>query len=182
MRAIVAYCSQTGSAEMYAHWLAEDLECRAVPIASLEREGKECDTAVLCSWFHAASIKGAKEFQAYMAAHPEKTYAVVAVGATPMPCEEWPASEHEKAFRRSFPTDRYPDLLWCYCQGGFHFDRLGAFDKMAMRVYFRMLEKSAKDGCARSATALENMKAGFDGCDRSYLEPVLQALRSQAEA
>ena len=39
MRAIVAYCSQTGSAEMYAHWLAEDLECRAVPIANLEREG-----------------------------------------------------------------------------------------------------------------------------------------------
>ena len=182
MLAIVAYCSQTGSAETYARWLAEDLACRAVPIADLEREGGGCSAVVFCSWFHAASIKGAKEFQAYMAAHPEKTYAVVAVGATPMPCDEWPASEHEEAFRRSFPIDRYPDLPWCYCQGGFHFDRLGTFDKMAMRIYFRMLEKSAKDGCARDATALANMRKGFDGCNRSYLEPILHALRSQTEA
>lgn len=182
MQAIVAYCSQTGSAETYAHWLAEDLGCCAIPIANLEREGEGYNVVVFCGWFHAASIKGAKTFRAYMASHPEKTYAVVAVGATPMPCDEWPASEHEEAFRRSFPVERYPDLIWRYCQGGFHFDRLGTFDKTAMRIYFRMLEKSAKDGCARDAVALANMKKGFDGCNRSYLEPILHALRSRTRA
>ena len=182
MSAVVVFRSQTGSARMYAQWLAESLTCAIAPVENIDEAAHEADLVILSGWFHAASIKGSKEFKAYMAKHPEKHYAVVAVGATPMPSKDWPAAEHEEAFHRSFPADRYPDLLWCYCQGGFHFDRLGAFDKMAMRVYFRMLEKSAKDGCARNATALANMKAGFDGCDRSYLEPVLQALRSQAEA
>ena len=75
-----------------------------------------------------------------MAKHPEKRYVVIAVGATPMPCDLWPASEHEEAFRRSFPADSYPDLPWVYCRGGFHFERLGVMDKIAMRIYFKMLE------------------------------------------
>lgn len=180
MKAVVAYRSQTGSAETYARWLAEDLGCSAVPASELDRAGEGCDVVVFCSWFHAASLKGAKEFQAYMAAHPEKRYAVVAVGATPMPCDEWPATEHEAAFRRSFPADRYPDLPWCYCQGGFHLDRLGALDAIAMRIYFRMLAKNAANGSARDAAALEGMKAGFDGCDRAYLEPIERSIASMA--
>ena len=99
MSAVVAFCSQTGSAKRYANWLAEELGCQAVPLERIEATAAEADLVVLCSWFHAASLKGAKRFQAYMAAHGEKHYAVVAVGATPMPCELWPASEHEEAFR-----------------------------------------------------------------------------------
>ena len=176
MSALVAYCSQTGSAKRYACWIAEDLGCRAITLDRLGAAGPTHDLVVFCSWFHAASIKGAKQFRAYMDAHPEQRFAVVAVGATPMPCEDWPASEHEEAFRRSFPADTYPDLPWCYCQGGFHFEHLGALDKIAMRVYFRMLGKSAANGSTRDAEALAGMRKGFDGCDRSYLEPLKQQL------
>ncbi len=176
MNPLVVFCSQTGSAETYAHWLAEDLEYSAVSISEMNRRGAECDPIVLCGWFHAASLKGSKEFKTYMAAHPEKRYAVVCVGATPMPCERWPASEHETAFRRSFPAEDYPDLPWCYCQGGFHFERLGIVDKMMMRAYFRMLGKSAREGSSRDAEALANMQKGFNGCNRAYLEPIERAI------
>ena len=147
MGAVVAFCSQTGSAKRYADWLAEELGCQAVPLERIEATAADADLVVLCSWFHAASLKGAKRFQAYMAAHSEKHYAVVSVGATPMPSELWPASEHEEAFRRSFPAEAYPDLPW------------------------------ARKGDRRSATALAQMRAGYDDCERSYLEPLVTELR-----
>ena len=176
MGAVVAFCSQTGSAKRYADWLAEELGCQAAPLERIEVAAADADLVVLCSWFHAASLKGAKRFRTYIAAHGEKRYAIVAVGATPMPCELWPASEHEEAFRRSFPTDAYPDLPWCYCQGGFHFERLGAVDKVMMRIYFKMLEGEIKRGNQREKISLAGMREGFDDCDRSYLEPLLEQL------
>ena len=179
MDAAVVYCSQTGSAETYARWMAENLGCTPEPLDRIETVAAHAELIVFVSWFHAASITGAKRFQAYMAKHPEKRYAVVAVGATPMPCELWPSSEHEEAFRRSFPAERYPDLPWVYCRGGFHFERLCALDKVAMRVYFKMLEGEIRQGNEREKISLEGMRAGFDDCDRSYLEPLLEQLGIQ---
>lgn len=182
MDAVVVFCSQTGSAETYARWLADELGCVAAPLGRLDGTAGPADLVVLCSWFHAASLRGAKRFRAYMAAHPEKRYAVVAVGAMPMPCETWPASEHEEAFRHSFPADAYPDLPWAYCQGDFHLERLGAADRIMMRLYFKMLEGEARGGSERSATALAQMRAGYDGCERAYLEPLLAELRGRGWA
>lgn len=176
MKAAVVYCSQTGSAATYARWMAEELGCMPAPIEELEHVAGNASLVVLVGWFHAASLKGSKPFKAYMARHPEKRYAVVAVGATPMPCDLWPASEHEEAFRRSFPADEYADLPWVYCRGGFHFDRLSALDKVAMRIYFTMLESEIKRGNEREKIALAGMREGFDDCNRTYLEPLLKQL------
>ncbi len=96
-----------------------------------------------------------------------------------MPCDLWPASEHEEAFRRSFPADRYADLPWVYCRGGFHFERLGTMDKVAMRIYFKMLESEIKRGNKREQISLDGMRKGFDGCNRAYLEPLLEQLGIQ---
>ena len=176
MHAAVVYCSQTGSAKRYADWVGERLGCAPEPIKALERVAGPADLVVLVSWFHAASIKGSRQFKAYMAQHPQKRYAVVAVGATPMPSELWPASEHEEAFRHSFPAEDYPALPWVYCRGGFHFERLGPLDKIAMRVYFKMLEREAAEGSQRSQIALDGMRAGFDDCNQVYLEPLYERL------
>lgn len=97
MDAAVVYCSQTGSAKTYASWMAEELGCTPKPLDNIEIAAANAELVIFVSWFHAASLKGTKRFQAYMAEHPEKRYAVVAVGATPMPCDLWPASEHEEA-------------------------------------------------------------------------------------
>ena len=179
MNAAVVYESQTGSARQYAAWLAEDLGCAAQSIDNLEQAAAGADTVVLCGWFHAATLRGSKPFKSYMAAHPEKRYAVVAVGATPMPDDNYPATEHEKAFRRSFPSDQYPDLPWVYCRGGFHLERLSLPDRIMMRIYFKMLAGNAKRGSKRDAAALEGMKEGFDGCDRRHLAPLIAILTEQ---
>lgn len=180
MNTAVVYCSQTGSARKYAGWMAEELGCSPTSLDNIETIADDAELVVFVSWFHAANIKGCKKFQSYMAAHPQKRYAVVGVGATPMPCELWPASEHEEAFRRSFPADRYPDLPWVYCRGGFHFERLSAVDKIAMRIYFKMLEGEIRRGDERvrkrNRISLDGMREGFDDCNRAYLEPLLEQL------
>ena len=176
MKTAVVYRSQTGSAKTYANWMAEEVGCIPKPLENIESAAADAELVVFVSWFHAASIKGSKRFQAFMAEHPEKRYAVVAVGATPMPGDLWPSSEHEEAFRRSFPAESYPDLPWVYCRGGFHFERLGALDKIAMRIYFKMLEGEIARGNKREQIALDGMREGFDDCNRSYLEPLLEQL------
>ena len=172
MRTAVVYCSQTGFTEKYARWLAEDLGTEAVPYAERERaRAGEADAVVFLSWFHAGGLKHAAWLRDLMDANPGKRYAVVGVGAYPMPSDTWPQSETDAAFERAFPHERYPQVRCFYCQGGFDFNRLNPLDKVAMRLFFRMQAKEAETD-PRAAFALAAMKEGFDGTNRSYVEPV----------
>ncbi len=181
MKVSVVYCSQTGFTEKYAKWLAEDVGCEAVPYADRGRiDLNEVDVLVFCSWFHAASIKGAKWLKRAMREHTGLRAVVLATGATPMPCEMWPASELEEAFRRTFPESDYPDLSHFYCHGGFDYDRLGALDKIAMRMFFKANAKAAKTD-PKAAEMLRVMGDGFDGTRREYLDPVLDCIRKMGE-
>lgn len=173
----VVYCSQTGFTKRYAEWLAEDLGCAAIPYA--RRSGidlSKVDVLVFCSWFHAASIKGATWLKRAMREHPALHAVVLATGATPMPCDTWPASEVEEAFSRTFSAADYPDLAHFYCQGGFNYNRLGVLDKVAMKMFFKMNAKAAKTD-PKAAEMLRVMGDGFDGTRRAYLEPTLAYVR-----
>lgn len=178
MNTAIVYCSQTGFTQQYAEWLAEDLGCPATPYAERRCVAVgDLDLLVFCSWFHAASIKGAKWLKKIMAENPELKVVVVVTGATPMPCEMWPASETEAAFRKTFPASTYPDLAHFYCHGGFDFNRLGAPDKVAMRLFFKMNAKAAETD-PKAAEMLRVMGNGFTGTRREYLEPILKHVRA----
>ena len=170
---VIVYCSQTGFTKRYADWLAEDLEGEAVPY---ERRSvldlAKTDVLVFCSWFHAASIKGAGWVKKVFRDYPGLRVVILATGATPMPCEMWPASEIEAAFERVFPTSEFPDLAHFYCHGGFDYDRLGLPDKIAMRIFFRVNAKVA-DTDPRATEMLRVMGNGFDGTKREYLKSVI---------
>lgn len=147
MNRSIVYCSQTGFTEKYAKWLAEDMGCSATPYK--DRSGLDLaslDLLIFCSWLHAASIKGGKWIKGVMRAHPQLHVVVLATGASPMPGSGFTTEEEiEEAFGRTFPKDEYPDLVHFYCHGGFDFEKLGAADKVAMRLFFRMNEKAAQD-------------------------------------
>lgn len=173
----VVYCSQTGFTKRYAEWLAEELGCTAIPYA--RRSGidlSKTDMLVFCSWFHAASIKGTTWLKRAMREHPALQVAVLATGATPMPCDVCSASEVEEAFSRVFPAADYPGLPHFYCQGGFDYNRLGVPDKIAMKAFFKMNAKAAETD-PKAAEMLRVMGDGFDGTRRAYLEPVLAYVR-----
>ena len=176
MKAAIVYCSQTGHTEKYARWLADRLGCEATPFskrASVDLDA--IDILVFCSWFHAASIKGSKWLKREMAARPGLDVVLLATGATPMPGTGWSNEEEiEQAFRRSFPKDDYPDLPHFYCHGGYDFEKLGAVDKAAMRMFYKMNEKDADP---KTREMLATMRAGFDGTRREYLAPVIEQVQ-----
>lgn len=178
MKTAIVYCSQTGYTQKYAQWLAEELGCEAVPYAKRGLLGlDDVDALVFCSWFHAASIKGARWLKHIMGKRPHLGVVVLATGASPMPGDGWTTEEEiEGAFERTFSKDAYPNLPCFYCQGGFDYTRLGTFDKLAMRVFFKMNEKNAGD--PKTNEMLVTMRGGFDGTRRAYLAPVLEHLRS----
>lgn len=178
MNIAIVYCSQTGFTEKYAKWLAEDLRCEAY---SYKERGKvdvaSLDVLVFCSWFHAAFIKGAKWLKKVMAEHPKLKCVLLATGATPMPGGEWSDEAMiEEAFEQSFPKADFPELPRFYCHGGFDFDRLGAADKVMMRMFFRANEKRVDDPKVREM--LDVMREGFDGTRREYLEPVASYVKA----
>ncbi len=175
----VVYCSQTGFTERYAEWLAESLGTAPTPFA--ERAASHADAAeavVFLSWFHAGGLKGARWFRELMDARPGRRYVAVGVGAYPMPSDDWPQDDTDAVLERAFPRERYPHLARFYCQGGFAFDRLGALDRLAMRAFFRMREREARTD-PRVAFALDAMRRGFDGTDRTYLAPVIAYLEGR---
>lgn len=171
MDPVVVFTSQTGFTRRYAEHVAGRLGCPLVDLAKKPRyDPAGHDVVVFCGWFHAASLKGSDWAKRALAAHPGARFAIVGVGATPMPCGLWPESVHEAAFRRSFPAQDYPDLPFFYAQGGFCFDRLGLPDKLAMRVFFKMQRRQAETD-PQAADMLRHMEPGhFDAVDFANLD------------
>lgn len=174
----IVYCSQTGHTQKYAHWLAESLGCEATPYAKRDDlDLKALDTLIFCSWTHAASIKDTKWVKKVIETYPRLEVIIVFTGASPMPKTEEERDEIEKAFRQTFPETLYPDLPHFYCRGGFDFKKLSTFDKMAMRIYFKMSEK--EDNSPRTEEMLSSMREGFDATNRGNLTPVIMFLNER---
>lgn len=173
----IVYCSQAGSAKRYAEWLAESLGGDAEPLDQMDVLAFFLRrTVVLCTWVRNGTLVGASLFRRVMEADPTKRYAVVAVGAAPIPRDEGERAELEAVVRREFPEETYPQLTWCYCQGSFRIERLGECETRAARAYLRMLRRQAKHGSACAAAQHALMRAGFDGCNRAFLDPLVEAL------
>ena len=177
MKPIVIYRSQTGHTERYAQWIAEELGCEAV---SYKNRGTVdlamFDPVIFGSWFHAASIPGAKWLKQQIAAYPDKRFVLFATGASPMPEQGGSTEEIEEAVRRTFPAEAYAALPWFYLRGGFSMEKLGAVDRTLMKMFFSRTEKLAESD-PKAAEMDAAMKAGFDSTDRALLEPLLSYVR-----
>ena len=175
---VVIYNSQTGFTKRYADWLADEYNCRATSFK--DRHSVDISNAsvvIFCSWFHAGGLKGAKWLREQISKYPGKPFVVIGCGAYPMPCDKWPQSDIDEAFEKSLSCSEYENVECFYCQGGFDYDRLSVPDKIAMRMFFKMLEKR-KDEDTRNVEVLETMREGFDGTKRDYLTPAILYINS----
>lgn len=178
MNPVVVYCSQTGHTKRYAHWIADELGCEAVAYSDRSSlDLTHVDTVIFGSWFHAASIPGSKWLKQQMAAHPGKRFVLFATGASPMPEQGGSAEEIEEAVRRTFPESEFPTLPWFYLRGGFAMDKLGAVDRTMMKLFFKRTGKLAESD-PKAAEMDRAMREGFDGTDRTLLEPLIACVRS----
>ncbi|MDE7262766.1 MAG: flavodoxin domain-containing protein [Oscillospiraceae bacterium] len=106
---IIIYHSKTGFSQRYAQWLAEALDCQAVPYRDRKSVNmSRYDTIILLGGLYAGNMSGL----GWLKKQPltGKRAAAVAVGCSPM---EWPgqAESMEKLFGGT-PVQGF------YCQGG----------------------------------------------------------------
>lgn len=157
---IIIYHSKTGFSQRYAQWLAEALDCQAVPY----RERKTVrlsryDTIILLGGLYAGNMSGLGWLKKQPMAG--RRAAAVAVGCSPM---EWPGQPEsmEKLFGGA------PQIKGFYCQGGLAYDRMGVKDRAMMAALRAVLRHKPE-----MADMLAGISQSFDAAKREYLAPVI---------
>lgn len=175
----VVYQTKHGSARRYATWLAEDLGCEARDLTQTSDDQLlASDAIVLAGGNYYGSILGSKRLARLMQAHPEKRYAVVFVGATPMPREYGGVSGHERMFYHNFPREKFPHLVWTYCIGGYDPAVQSPLDRLVLGLYAEMLPLRARREPEKPFLAMrDDLRRGFDRADRAHLAPLAAYLK-----
>lgn len=158
---IIIYRSKTGFSRRYAQWLAEDLDCRAVPYRDRNQAGwADYGTVILAGGLYAGQMAGLKWLEKQLPRLRGKRVAALAVGCAPMDFPGLPESM-EKLF------GPLPQVRGFYCQGGLDYEHMGAVDRAMMAALRAMLR-----GKPESAAMLEGISRSFDAAKREYLAPI----------
>lgn len=162
-RCIVIYSSKTGFSQRYAQWLAEELNCRAVPFQKRSTiRWEDYDAVILTGGLYAGQMAGLPWLKKQLPALSGKRAAAVAVGCAPMETPSLPESM-EKLFGDT------PQIQGFYCQGGLDYERMGAVHRAMMAALRAMLKRQGNQ-----QEMLEGISHSFDGAKREYLAPVIQ--------
>lgn len=161
-RTIILYHSKTGFSQRYAHWLAESLQCQAVPFRERKKVRlAEYRTIILTGGLYAGNMSGLGWLKKQLPALADSRAAAVAVGCSPV---DWPGQAESMAKLAA----NTPRLKVFYCQGGLAYDRMGAVDRAMMAAL-----RASLRGKPDHADMLEGISHSFDRANRAYLDPVI---------
>lgn len=163
MNALIIYHSKTGFSKRYAQWLAESLNCKAIPFKERKNVNEnDYEKIILFGGLYAGQMSGLKWFQNKLPELSGKRLAAVAVGCAPM---DGPSLS--ESMTKLFGGT--PEIKGFYCQGGLDYKHMGAVDR-AMMAALRTMLKSQPD----KAEMLNVISHSFDETKREYLDPVIQ--------
>ncbi len=168
MKSAVIYNSQTGFTERYARWIAEQIGCEAVPYRyAKSKDFSAYDVILFGSWCHAGSIQKIKWFKGVMRKHPEKKYAVFAVGASPAG-----NPDIDTALKRNI-TDEYSGICTgFYCPGGLNYGKMSPINRAMMRAFSKMMA-GRKDKTEEEKVMAEMIGRDYDISDKKYIAPII---------
>ena len=160
---IIIYSSKTGFSRRYAQWLAEELNCQALPF----RDRKDISlsayrTTILVGGLYAGQMSGLKWLKKQLPTLAGKRVAVIAVGCAPMGNPTLPESM-EKLFGDT------PQIKGFYCQGGLDYGHMSAVHRAMMAALRAVLKKQGN-----RQEMLDGISHSFDGAKREYLAPIVQ--------
>ncbi len=166
MKVLILYSSKTGFSKRYAQWLAESLNCQAIPFKERKSvNGHDYEKIILFGGLYAGQMSGLKWLKSKLPALSGKRLAAVAVGCAP-------ADGPDLSESMTKLLGDTPEIKGFYCQGGLDYEHMGAVDR-AMMAALRAALKSKPD----KAEMLAGISQSFDGTKREYLDPVIQWAR-----
>ncbi len=173
MKGIILYSSKYGATKRYAEWLAEEtgFDCIETKKAKID-EVKQYDTIILGGGIYASGIAGLSFLKKNIGQLQGKKVIIFCDGASPY---------DEKAFQKIVAynlKDALAGLPCFYCRGGWDMDAMNLVDRNLCKMLQKAVAKKKPEDCEVWEMAL--LEAGdqkHDWTDRSYLAPILEAVR-----
>ena len=183
MNGIVVYSSQTGFTEKYAKWIAEDLNCEAIPVKQAKKlDISQFDTVIYGGWCMAGSVNGLKWLldRIPSLANANKKFVVYAVGGSPMenPDLEQGLKNIEGKIQAAIPENLEKESLYklVYCPGGFNYDKMKTGSKLMMKMFVGML-KSKENKTQADEEMIKMISSNYDITDKKYIKSILDFVK-----
>ena len=173
MKGIILYTSKYGATKRYAEWIATETgyDCIETKKAKID-EVKQYDTIILGGGIYASGIAGLSFLKKNIAQLQRKKVIIFCDGASPY---------DEKAFQQIIAynlKDSLSGLPCFYFRGGWDMDAMSLVDRNLCKMLQKAVAKKKPEDCEVWEKAL--LEAGdqkHDWTDKSYLAPILEALR-----
>lgn len=183
MKTIVVYSSQTGFTEKYAKWIAEALNCEAIPVKQAKKlDISQFHTVIYGGWCMAGSVNGLKWIlnKVPNLVADNKKFVVYAVGGSPMENPELEqgmkniSNKIEALIPENLDKEKIYKLV--YCPGGFNYDKMNKGSKIMMKMFLSML-KSNKNKTPADEEMIKMISSNYDITDKKYIQPILDFVK-----
>ncbi len=182
-KTLIIYTSQTGFTKKYAEWIAERTNGDILGL----KEARKKDSSFFDGyraiayggWTMAGNLVKAKWFLGKASAWKDKKLAIFCVGGSPVD-----SPDIETMLQRVLTDEQRQYMKAFYCQGGFNYEKMGAFSRFAMKMYVRALKKK-KDATEAEKEMAQKISSSYDISDIRYIDPVVDYLeggKKEAEA
>lgn len=172
MKTIVIYNSQTGFTKRYAQWIAEAAGADCLELSKAKKKNMDpYEAIVFGGWACAGSISKLSWFKGNLDKWAGKKLIAFCVGASPI---ENP--EIQQALHQNFNEAEQKRVSVFYCPGGFHYEKMSAPSKLAMKVFIRAL-KAKKGKTEKDEEMIKMISSSYDISDKKYIEPILECLK-----
>ena len=161
----VIYQSKYGATKRYAEWIAEDLNCEAVPYGT---KAADYDLIIFCSYVHAGFIHRLK----IMKSSFSDKLIVATTGATPAAAE----NVINKIWTENLTAEELKSIPHFYPQAGLNYEKMKFFDRTLMKLVAKMLDgKEGKDEVETGA--VQAMQSSHDISSREYITPLVEYVK-----
>lgn len=193
-RTIVIYKSKYGTAEQYARWISEELNCEAKDLDELKQRDLEgYDNIIYGGGVHAGGIEGFDKFRKWIRPilkdayynsfdqnvefrsdmyEPSKKIIIYAVGINLMNFDA-------RAQLRDVNFDKkwLRPVTCYYLDGKYEPERVEGADKLVMKFTTKLLRDKGLNMNADERNLLDRIDNGCDLIDRSQIEPIVKEFK-----
>ncbi len=171
---VVVYKSVTGFTEQYAKWIAEELDCRALPLKEASAKTMpQYKTVIFGGRFHAGSVDGLKEAKELFGESTAAKAVVFAVGAMPDTAKEM----IEEAWKKNFTPEELKRIPHFYMPGGLRYEKMPLGDKLMMKVFEAMVRRK-KDKSEYERTMEKALGNSYDLSSKKFIRPLVSYVTS----
>lgn len=165
MKTIVVYNSKTGFTRKYAEWIAQELECRAIPVK--QATYSDYDVILYGGWIMAGKIAGLDKIKSNQTIGAKKLI-VFATGMTGMADTEGII----KIKNDNLTEIEQKSIPFYYFEGGLNYENMGFLSKSMLKMMYKSLAKK-QNRTEEETNMMNSLASSTDHSDQTYIRPLI---------